>query len=101
MSRSSLYRGSQACGVRRELTSLRDTRYKSHVLVRLPCCFLFLRRLTLIDTDFLFFPFLELINLFLIISQYNFFPTVQHGDPVTHTCEHSFFLTFSCSIISD
>ena len=30
-----------------------------------------------------------------------FFPTVQHGDPATHTCIHSFFLVLSCSIISD
>ena len=29
------------------------------------------------------------------------FSTVQHGDPVTHTSIHFFFLTLSCSIIGD
>ena len=41
-------------------------------------------------------------NIFkLLFPQYNFFPTVQHGDPVTYTCTHSIFFTLSCSIISD
>ena len=34
---------------------------------------------------YLFFIFL------LLFLQYNFFSTVQHGDPVTHTCINSFF----------
>ena len=29
------------------------------------------------------------------------FSTVQHGDPVTHTCIYSFFLTLSAPFISD
>ena len=33
--------------------------------------------------------------LFLFPQNINFFPTLQHGDPVTHTCIHSFFLTLS------
>ena len=39
--------------------------------------------------------------IFLKISpiHYFFFSTVQHGDPVTHTCIHSFFLTLPCSIV--
>ena len=53
--------------------------------------------------------FLEQLILFLnipkklifFISPKDFFPTVQSGGPVTHTCIHYFFLTLSCSIISD
>ena len=42
---------------------------------------------------FIFFHY----NQFTVFCQ---FSAVQHGDPVTHTCIH-FFLTLSCSIISD
>ena len=37
-----------------------------------------------------FYPFLNFV--LLLFPQYNFFSTIQHGDPVTHTCIHSFFL---------
>ena len=43
---------------------------------------------------FFFFFCLFKINLFIyiVISPNTiFFPTVQHGDPVTHTCIHNFF----------
>ena len=54
---------------------------------------------------FIFFLFLKFFSSSLncnqlLFPQYIFFSTVQHGDPVTHTCIH-FFLTLSCSIISD
>ena len=31
----------------------------------------------------------------LLFPQYNFFSTVQHGDPVTHRCVHSFLISFT------
>ena len=34
---------------------------------------------------------------FLLFPKYNFFSTVQHGDPVTHTCIHSFFSHYHAS----
>ena len=50
--------------VRHELKSLCDTCSKSHVLIRLPRCILFLKRVTLIDPDFqwqvIFYPDTEL-----------------------------------------
>ena len=43
-------------------------------------------------TFFLFFPKFGFFFFFsMLFPQYNFFPTAQHGDPVTHTCIHSFF----------
>ena len=45
------------------------------------------------NNDFYFFHY----RWFTVFCQ---FSTVQRGDPVTHTCIH-FFLTLSCSIISD
>jgi len=47
-----------------------------------------------IITIFIFFHY----SWFTVFSQ---FSTAQHGDPVTYACIHSFFLTLSCSIISD
>ena len=39
------------------------------------------------------FPFIFFNLFFIIISPNTLFfpPTVQHGDPVTHTCIHNFF----------
>ena len=40
-------------------------------------------------------------NLFFIIfyfPQHFFFPTVQHEDPVTHTCIHNFF-SHCCAVL--
>ena len=54
--------------------------------------------------NFLFF--LNVYNDF-YVSRYSWFTVfcqyspVQQGDPATHPCTHSFFLTFSRSIISD
>ena len=41
-----------------------------------------------INLQQLLFSFLQLF-LKLLFPQYSFFSTVQHGDPVTHTCTHS------------
>ena len=41
----------------------------------------------------------SVIFLFFNFPNTSFFPTIQHGDPVKHTCIHYFFFTLSCSII--
>ena len=47
--------------------------------------------------------FLFCFNFFLFCYFPNtfFFSSVQPGDPVTHKCIHSFFLTLSCSTTID
>ena len=42
------------------------------------------------NRNVILFVYLFIIIL-IVISPYNFFSTVQHGDPVTHTCRHSIF----------
>ena len=42
----------------------------------------------------LFFKFLLLLLFLIVISPIQFFSTVQHGDPVTHTCTHSIFVHY-------
>ena len=37
------------------------------------------------------FYFLVIITFLIVIAQYNFLSTVQHGDPVTHSCTDSIF----------
>ena len=46
---------------------------------------------------FVFFSFFNLF--FIVISPTTLFsPTVQHGNPVTHTCIHNFFLPLCCVV---
>ena len=40
--------------------------------------------------DYLNHVFFILNLFFIVISPTHFFPTVQHEDPVTHTCTHNF-----------
>ena len=47
------------------------------------CIFNFENSLEIFFSSLLFFK--------LLFPQYNFFSTIQHDDPVTHTCSHSIF----------
>ena len=42
-------------------------------------------------------PYLQHMEAPRLEAEYNFFSTVQHGDPVSHTCTHSIFAHYHAS----